>query len=420
MIAEAFAYAIAVTLLVGLAAASVERVLAELGRPRRVAWLGAYAVALVLPPVALLTVDAPAADAVLSISVASAAALSAIDWDTVLILLWGTATAVLLIGYLAVWIRLALLARRWPRIANDHAAIVLADNVGPAVLGVFKPRIVLPRWLAAAPEDVRSTVVAHELEHIAVRDQVLIVAAQIVTVLLPWNLPLWWFARRLRTAIELDCDVRVLRRGVDATHYADVLLAVGQRRSFSPYVAATLIEPVTQLERRIRIMLTRRKPGAALRAAAAGTLAMAIAACVTRIEPPVVIANSEPAVVAGEERVTSGVEPVVSERSPRILISRSSSPARLVRDSTGIFTITASQVVLSEVDRSQMRVTSSRVTLNPENLVFEGNVKIELDGTSITAARAVATETAGGRVTLTVDDVVVTRQAENAGSEDEP
>ena len=43
--ADIFAYAIVIALLVGFAAVGVERSLAELGLPRRVAWLGAYAVA---------------------------------------------------------------------------------------------------------------------------------------------------------------------------------------------------------------------------------------------------------------------------------------------------------------------------------------------------------------------------------------
>ena len=32
-------------------------------------------------------------------------------------------------------------------------------------------------------------------------------------VLMPWNLPLWWQWRRLRFAIEVDCDARVLASG---------------------------------------------------------------------------------------------------------------------------------------------------------------------------------------------------------------
>ena len=88
MIAEAFAYAIVVTALIGVAAASAESALAALGRPRRLAWLGAYAVAVVFPLAALLAADAPAADAMLATSAAAPAASSPIDWDALLIQLW--------------------------------------------------------------------------------------------------------------------------------------------------------------------------------------------------------------------------------------------------------------------------------------------------------------------------------------------
>src|SRR5262245_38352511 len=235
MIAAAFAYVIGVTLLIGLAALSVERFLAEIGRPRRAAWLVAYTAALTFPPAALLlATGTPAVETVVATSAAAVSQTpSPVDWDTLLLRTWAGATTVLLLAYVSSWIRLAMLAKHWPRVAGDEPLVVLADDVGPAVLGIFRPRIVLPPWLMDSPASVRSTIMAHELEHIAARDQAVIVATHVVTVLLPWNLPLWWFARRLRAAIEVDCDARVLRRGVDAGHYTDVLLQVGQRRSSS-------------------------------------------------------------------------------------------------------------------------------------------------------------------------------------------
>jgi hypothetical protein len=392
MIGEALAYAVVVALLVGLAAASVEQLLAELGLPRRFAWFGAYAAALVFPLLAMLLAEGAPAPIVVGTGAASGQAATLrppIDWDTVLLQLWAAASTLLLFFYAAAWVRLAALAKRWPK-ADDDSSVLIADDVGPAVLGVLKPRIVLPRWLMESPASMRSTVMAHELEHIAARDQVLIVAAQLVTVLLPWNLPLWWFARRLRLGIEVDCDARVLRRGIGAEHYADVLLAVGQRRSFSPHVAATLIEPVTQLERRIRIMLTRRKPGAVLRATATAALALAIAACVTRVEPPVVWTDAEPSAGAREE-------PVVKVVNFRSFLSRMPK-----RDPTwnGL-------VVYSE-DGTPTVLRADRMAKNEDGWVLEGNVKIDVDRTSITASRAVAKVADDGSVALQLDDAVVT------------
>jgi len=421
MIAEAFAYVIGVTLLFGLAALSVERLLAEIGRPRRAAWLVAYAAALTFPPAALLlATGTPAVETVITTSAAAVTIPpSPFDWDMLLIRLWAATTGILLLAYVASWIRLAMLAKRWPRVGGDKPLVLIADDVGPAVLGIFKPRIVLPRWLMDSPASIRNTIMAHELEHIAARDQASIVAAQLVTVLLPWNLPLWWFARRLRSSIELDCDARVLRKGVDVGHYADVLLQVGQRRLSSPYAAATLIEPVTQLERRIRIMLTRRAPGAALRAGAAAALALAIAACVTRIEPPVVSVTPEPsadaveAIAAVAEVPTPTSEPVPSPDASRTrpqLVASGSVVATVRQGQLNDWvTIEAPKLELRGADSTQMRTFTDRIVQTGDELELS-NVKIELEGMSITAARAVTKKADDGTFTLTLDDAVLTRQ----------
>lgn len=290
MIADIFAYAMLIALLLGLAAAGVERSLAELGLPRRFAWLGAYAVALAFPAAALWLAAGTAPPAAESFPAEYARGITSyanVDWDGALGLAWAASTLLMLVIYLGASLRLALIAKRWPRIESDAGPIAISDDVGPAVLGILDPRVVLPRWIINAPASARHVVMAHEREHIAARDPAAIVASQLIAILLPWNLPLWWFARRLRAAIEIDCDARVLRTGVDPAHYGDVLLAVGQHRSSSPHMAATLIEPVTQLERRIRIMLAKPCPGSGRRAVAALAVALGIAACATQVAPPV-------------------------------------------------------------------------------------------------------------------------------------
>jgi beta-lactamase regulating signal transducer with metallopeptidase domain len=415
MIAEAFAYASLVSLLVGLGAASTERVLAEIKRPRRLAWVAAYLVALAFPLLSMLLVaDAPAPlGARLDVTSREAAAVySEIDWSMLLLSLWAAATTLLLLLYSAAHLRLRFLAGRWPRASNETQSVVVADDVGPAVLGILRPRIVLPRWLLDAPATVRSAVMAHELEHIAARDQALIVAGQLLTILLPWNLPLWWFARRLRAAIEIDCDARVLRRGVDAVHYADVLLAVGQRRSQSPYLAASLIEPVTQLERRIRIMLARQQPVSVLRAAAPTALALAIAACATSVDPPAIMPAAAPPADAGaESRFSSGVDRIVSGATGQFTIRKAAD---------GAMTVAGPELVLHMAEGAQSRVTAERVESSPDRLVLVGNVTLELEGTSVTAARAVATHDADGNMTMTLENATVTRRAENTETRGEP
>src|SRR6202007_439942 len=96
---------------------------------------------------------------------------------------------------------------------------------------------------------LRQIVLKHERAHIHARDQLTLLAALCLVAVAPWNLPLWWQLRRLRRAIEIDCDARVLRDATSETAYAEALLEVQQRRTRMPISAMALIEPVTQLER---------------------------------------------------------------------------------------------------------------------------------------------------------------------------
>jgi hypothetical protein len=197
----------------------------------------------------------------------------------------------------------------------------------------------------------------HELEHISARDQVSIVATQVIAILLPWNLPFWWFAHRLRAAIEVDCDARVLRRGVEAAHYGEVLLTVGQRRARLPNIAPALSEPVTQLERRIRIMLMRPTRGSKRRAALTLALTFAIAACTTQIEPPTIstgpllpteIDSPRPVIVSNGVEIWSHT---IDIRGPGVQLAPGVT-------STEDVTLLSGEVLLRIADTTQIRRTS--------------------------------------------------------------
>jgi TonB family protein len=123
------------------------------------------------------------------------------------------------------------------------------------VLGFLKPRIVLPHWLAERDASFRALVIRHEREHIAARDQLSLLAALLLVATMPWNLALWWQFRRLRTAIEFDCDRRVLGTGVNPRAYSQALLTVGSQAPRTPFAAVALTEPASVLEQRIRGML---------------------------------------------------------------------------------------------------------------------------------------------------------------------
>jgi TonB family protein len=173
---------------------------------------------------------------------------------------------------IAVWIGLSivLLARlvrgvltlqrsrcQWPEGEIDGTPVRLTDNVGPAVVGLHPMDVVVPEWILTMDAPLRAIVLRHEEEHRAARDPYLLFFAAIGLVLMPWNLPLWIQARRLRLAIEMDCDARVLKAHPSPERYGLLMLTIAQRRAVAPTLFAPMLsEPTTQLERRILAMRT--------------------------------------------------------------------------------------------------------------------------------------------------------------------
>ena len=104
----------------------------------------------------------------------------------------------------------------------------------------------------------RRLVVAHEREHVRAGDPALLALGLFGLALFPWNAALWWQVRRLRLAVEMDCDERVLRAHPDVAEYGELLIEVGRRASLAGALVAALSEPRSFLERRIRRMVSGR------------------------------------------------------------------------------------------------------------------------------------------------------------------
>jgi hypothetical protein len=94
------------------------------------------------------------------------------------------------------------------------------------------------------------------------RDPQILTTATLLFALFPWNAPLAWMLRRLRFAMEVDCDARVVRGGADPASYGEALLYVSQRQAPAPATSIALIERPSQLERRINLMFASPKVSA--------------------------------------------------------------------------------------------------------------------------------------------------------------
>jgi hypothetical protein len=139
--------------------------------------------------------------------------------------------------------------------------------------------------LLAAPIATQTFALEHERQHLAVRDPQVLAGATLLFALVPWNVPLLWMLRRLRFAMEVDCDARVVRAGADPSAYGLALLFVSERQSRSPLGTIALIGRPSQLERRIRIMLSSPRHRALISGACAALAASCVLAA-SHVSPP--------------------------------------------------------------------------------------------------------------------------------------
>lgn len=186
-----------------------------------------------------------------------------------LLILWCVMSAAMLALICFVYTRVWYARRAWNIVDFAGHTVRVAPHAGPAVVGLFNPEIVVPRWvLEARPEDSH-LIVMHEMEHKAARDPLLLAAMWGLVALVPWHPGAWYCLARTRLAIELDCDARVVGRGASLKTYAQLLVNQARERLAAPmhlWLGATsLLEPSSHLERRLRAMIVPNTPRPARR-----------------------------------------------------------------------------------------------------------------------------------------------------------
>lgn len=258
-------YAIAAALPILLAAHVGSAALRRHRRPERGVWLAALGLALALPIVALLdpfggtpNVAGPVPEGVIGLPEIFAVpeAPAGLGLNEVLLAAWLLVSTALVLRWAVAAFRLERLRPSWRREQVDGVSVWLTENLGPAVAGFLRPRILVPAWLASLPPSRRSLVLLHEQEHLRAGDPLIMAAARVAGILTPWNPVMWLMSSRLLDAVELDCDRRVLDRRPEVDVYGATLLDVATRGSGPLVAAAAFAEPSGPLRKRIVAMTT--------------------------------------------------------------------------------------------------------------------------------------------------------------------
>jgi hypothetical protein len=275
LIAGWMAYAVAVGGLLGAAAWLIEPVLRGRRGPARLPWSAALALSTVIPLSTFLLVGlGPGPDAA-SAPASSLLSLAAVGRESLalpslagrldaagpwLVAAWLVASTTLAVALAGGLLRLSRRARRWPSAMLGEGEVLLSDGFGPALVGIRAPRVVLPSWTLGLEADRLRLVLLHEEEHRRAGDGRLLLAGTLAVVLAPWNVPLWWQLRRMRAAVELDCDARVLRRGTPPAAYGALLLELGTHVPGLPFSVAALSASRSLLERRLSMIVRGTRP----------------------------------------------------------------------------------------------------------------------------------------------------------------
>jgi TonB family protein len=298
MIASWMLYAGCVSALVTLAALAAERAFSAFALPRRFVWataLNLSALWPLLPTIERLLAARPRPVSVLPFTIvlaaptrisadAAAAAARIALLDKTLVVLWIALSTMLAWRLLHGAQTLQRSRTAWKRGRVNGVRVQLSDNVGPAVVGLRSMDVVMPEWVLSLDETLREIVLRHEEEHRAARDPYLLFGAAALVALMPWNIALWIQTKRLRLAIEMDCDARVLRAHPSPERYGLLILTIAQRRSIAPTLFAPMLsEPTSNLERRILAMRTTKKV-TRVTAAAGALVAMGVLAFASTLQ----------------------------------------------------------------------------------------------------------------------------------------
>jgi TonB family protein len=291
-------FAAAVGALASVAALAAERALRLHRLPTRWPWAMAMAATLVLPFVLPAPASPPAVVRGMGMEMAPAAAPRVVPaaaprpsatmgmWvDAALPWAWGCASVAAAAALLIAAMRLARRRRGWTDGTVAGERVLLSDGVGPAVIGFVRPRIVLPRWALAWAEPLQRLMLRHEREHVRAGDPLLLLGGLLALAAMPWNPALWWQLRRLRLAVEVDCDARTLRGEGDVLAYGRLLLDVGRLGGAPAVPLVAFSEPRSLLEQRITAMTARIPRDRARRAL--GWTALGALAAVTAAALPV-------------------------------------------------------------------------------------------------------------------------------------
>ncbi|MEP6834617.1 MAG: M56 family metallopeptidase [Gemmatimonas sp.] len=425
-------YALGVGVLVAIAAASAEWALKSAQRSVRFVWVSAIAITLLFTLVAPLRVPKPQARVTLpalTLIEAPVVTAAAPTWSEMIVangraalnllvlpvqktinaaksvsavanisasVFWLLSAIIAFVVLLTVYVRSMRESVRWPLMNVLGRTVRVAPDVGPAVMGVAPPEIIIPRWVLKRDVEEQRLVLEHESEHVRAHDPLLLVFACVAVALMPWNAAVWFMWSRLRLAVELDCDRRVLSRGVRKPAYGELLVELSSRRPWNSLAMPAFSWGTSHLEKRLVAMTARpERFSVARRLASGGVVALAlVAACQSEMPTGAEVAAMDVSTMTARVPGVSDStiffvnERKVSQADAKAILATDISSVEIKR-STKSRPVSEVHVTLANDSTRKLRVGSTgdsrhNTALGDEVIEVAGKTGVTVTGDSIT------------------------------------
>jgi bla regulator protein BlaR1 len=263
-------------------------------------------------------------------------------WPWLLATAWCAGAAVVLVSWWRQWLPIRSAVRRATFVCLDagcHAADLPVMSSPampePGVVGIFRPRLVLPEGLVEhlTPPQLQA-LIAHERCHVRSHDNLVAAVHMVVEALFWFHPAVWWIERRLVEERERACDEAVLRAGSRPQDYAEGILAVC-RQSAGERLACAAGVSGSNLRARVEAIM-RNETGHPMTPRRRFVLALAIAAAVggpvaggaLTIQSQVVVPPVIPfeGVSVQPSKAIGGLAPVAFDMEAHLLKKALSSP----------------------------------------------------------------------------------------------
>lgn len=184
---------------------------------------------------------------------------STVSLTRLIVILYLAGAVIMLLATAVAWLRVWRVVAKGTQASDSHGStITLLDNDNYSPFS-WMGRIVMSR---RDYETAPTTVLRHEMQHVALRHRYDLVIAQIILILDWFNPAAWLLLRELRKVHEYQADRRVLDSGADEREYQLMLISRAAQCRFPAFTNALSRSP---LRDRIEMMQRDATKGAAWR-----------------------------------------------------------------------------------------------------------------------------------------------------------